>query len=77
MQLSNISTERLEQIEQERNQTIGDPNFQQWMQQLGVSASYTEPSGILNARHMMSLWDPDRYERKGVIQAIRYTLDNI
>ena len=64
MQLKDISIERLEQIEQERNQTIVDPNFQQWMQPLGVSSSYNEPSGILNARHMMSLWDPDRYERE-------------
>ena len=77
MQLSNISIERLEQIEQERNQTIGDPKFQQWVQQLGVSSSYNEPSGILNARHMMSLWDHDRYERKGVVHAIAQTLNRI
>lgn len=77
MQLNSITTERLEQIERERNETLGNPEYHQWVRELNVSASYSEPTGILNARHMMSLWDPDRYEQKGVIHAIAQTLNRI
>ena len=31
---------------------MGDKKFQQWMKQLNVSQSYSEPTGRLNARDM-------------------------
>ena len=35
--MENITIERLEQIEQERQKVIGDPAYQQWMRELNVS----------------------------------------
>jgi len=45
--MSNVSIERLEEIELERQQTIGDSNFQTWMKELNVSQSYVEPTSLL------------------------------
>ena len=53
----NVSIERLEQIEQERQEVIGDPAYQQWMRELNVSQSYSEPTGRLNARDMNQQYD--------------------
>ena len=53
----NVSIERLEQIEQERQEVIGDPAYQQWMRELNVSQSYSEPTGIFNARDMNNQYD--------------------
>ncbi len=52
----NITTERLEQIEQEREQTMYDEGFKQWFIEFNVSQSYAEPSGRIKAREMMNLW---------------------
>jgi len=51
------SIERLEQIEQERNETMSDAQFREWLKQLNVSRLYTSNEGILNAKHMMEQWD--------------------
>lgn len=55
--MENITIERLEQIEQERQEVIGDPAYQQWMRELNVSQSYSEPIGRLNARDMNQQYD--------------------
>jgi len=55
--MENITIERLEQIEQERQEVIGDPAYQQWMKELNVSQSYSEPTGRLNARDMNNQYD--------------------
>jgi hypothetical protein len=55
--MENITIERLEQIEQERLKTMADKKFQQWMKQLNVSQSYSEPTGRLNARDMNNQYD--------------------
>ena len=55
--MENITIERLEQIEQERQEVIGDPAYQQWMRELNVSQSYSEPTGRLNARDMNNQYD--------------------
>jgi len=55
--MENITIERLEQIEQERFQTMADKQFQQWMKQLNVSQSYSEPTGRLKARDMNQQYD--------------------
>ena len=55
--MENITIERLEQIEQERQEVIGDPAYQQWMKELNVSQSYSEPTGIFNARDMNNQYD--------------------
>ncbi len=50
----NISIERLIEIEEEREATQLDPNFQQWMKDLNVSRLYVNKDGIMNARNMMN-----------------------
>jgi len=60
--MENITIERLEQIEQERQKVIGDPAYQQWMRELNVSQSYSEPTGKLNARDMNNQYDYSNYK---------------
>jgi hypothetical protein len=55
--MENITIERLEQIERERLEIMGDKKFQQWMKQLNVSQSYSEPTGRLNARDLNQQYD--------------------
>ena len=60
--MENITIERLEQIEQERLETMTNKKFQQWMKQLNVSQSYSEPTGRLNARDMNQQYDYKNYK---------------
>jgi len=60
--MENITIERLEQIEQERQKVIGDPAYQQWMRELNVSQSYSEPTGRLNARDMNNQYNYSNYK---------------
>lgn len=46
--------ELLEKIESERNLTMSDPNFQNWMRELRVSQSYEDPTPKINARELQS-----------------------
>ena len=52
----NISIERLQEIEEEREQTQMNPDFQQWFKQLNVSKFHVSKEGILNANQMMDDW---------------------
>lgn len=52
----NTSIERLEQIELERLQTFGNPDYQNWVRELNVSRLYIDRSGILKANEIMALW---------------------
>jgi hypothetical protein len=58
----NVSLERLEQIEKERNKTMGDRNFQQWMKELNVSQSYQDRSAIINAMDLLKQYDYSTYK---------------
>ena len=60
--MENISIERLEQIEQERLETMANKKFQQWMKQLNVSQSYSEPTSKLNAREINQQYDYKNYK---------------
>lgn len=55
--------ERLEQIEQERNETMSDAQFREWLKQLNVSRLYTSNEGILNAKRIMEQWDNEDNKR--------------
>jgi hypothetical protein len=46
----------IEKLELEREQTMLDPKFQEWMTNLGVSQSYENISLRLNARDKMDYW---------------------
>jgi hypothetical protein len=58
----NTTIERLEQIEQEREQTMMDKQFQQWMKKLNVSRLYTDKTGVLRANELMNQYDLSKYK---------------
>ena len=61
MQYSNITVERLEQIQQERDQTMADVAYQRWMQELKVASLYVDRQLIHNAQQAMQEWDSSRF----------------
>ena len=50
-----------EKLEQERQETIGTLEFQNWMTELGVSKSYEDPTLKLNAGDLMRQYDMKKY----------------
>ena len=52
MNLERLDLEKYEQLELERNNTIADPLYQQWMSELGVSSSYSDREGIIRANEL-------------------------
>jgi hypothetical protein len=53
----NVSIERLEQIELERQETILSKGYQKWAKSLNVSRLYSSPEPRLNAREMNNQYD--------------------
>ena len=62
--MNNVSIERLEEIEEERQQTLGDINFQLWMKELNVSQSYVELTSLLRAKDIVGQYDYSNYRYK-------------
>jgi hypothetical protein len=62
--MNNVSVERLQEIENERQQVMLDPNYQNWVKELNVSRSYSDPTPILNARDMMEEYKYSTYKFK-------------
>jgi len=62
--MNNVSIERLEEIEEERQQTLGDSNFQLWMKELNVSQSYIELTSLLRAKDIVRQYDYSNYQYK-------------
>jgi hypothetical protein len=60
----NCTIERLEQIEQEREQTMSNPNYQKWIQELNISRSYSDPSAYLQAKDIVRQYDYSNYRYK-------------
>jgi len=58
----NTTIERLIEIEIEREQTIMDKQFQQWMKKLNVSRLYTDKTGVLRANELMDQYDLSKYK---------------
>lgn len=58
---NNITVERLEQIELERNQTTADLAYQRWMKELKVGSMYIDRKLIHNANLAMQDWDASRF----------------
>ncbi len=58
----NTTIERLEQIEQEREQTMMDKQFQQWMKKLNVSRLHNDRAGIIKANELMDQYDLSKYK---------------
>ena len=57
MNLERLDLEKYEQLELERNSTIADPLYQQWMSELGVSSSYSDREGIIRANELNAQYD--------------------
>jgi hypothetical protein len=51
-----ISFERLEQIELERQVTLSNPAFHNWMKELKVGIAYINSEPRTRAMDMMKLW---------------------
>jgi len=58
-----ITIERMEEIELERNETMSDPAFQNWMSNLNVSQSYEDPEGKIKAKDVQSQYDVKKYQK--------------
>lgn len=58
----NITTERLLEIENEREQTMIDKQFQQWMKKLNVSRLHNDRAGVLRANELMDQYDLSKYK---------------
>ncbi len=58
----NIEVEQMELVEIERNETMSDPKFQQWMKEMRVSQSYEDPTLKLNARDVQSQYSSKGYK---------------
>ena len=52
MNLERLDLEKYEVLERERNNTISDPLYQQWMSELNVSQSYEDRGGIIRANEL-------------------------
>ena len=57
MNLERLDLEKYEVLERERNETIADPLYQQWMSELGVSSSYSDREGIIRANELNSQYE--------------------
>ena len=57
MNLERLDLEKYEALELERNNTIADPLYQQWMSELGVSSSYSDREGIIRANELNAQYD--------------------
>jgi hypothetical protein len=57
MNLERLDLEKYEALESERNRTIADPLYQQWMSELGVSSSYSDREGIIRANELNAQYD--------------------
>lgn len=53
----NVTIDRLVEIENEREQTMSDPSFQNWMKDLGVSIVYKDMEPVFKAREMNANYD--------------------
>ena len=57
MNLERLDLEKYEALELERNNTIADPLYQQWMSELGVSSSYSDRGSIIRANELNAQYD--------------------
>ena len=54
--IENISIDRLDTIEEERNATMADKRFQQWCKDMKIGVMYTNREGINRANDLMAQW---------------------
>lgn len=54
--IENISIDRLDTIERERENTMADSQFQQWCRDMKIGILYTNRAGINRANDIMAQW---------------------
>ena len=54
--IENISIDRLEAINRERENTMKDKRFQKWCKDMKIGVMYTDRAGINRANDMMAQW---------------------
>jgi len=54
--IENVDIDTLYTIERERENTMNDPEFQQWCKDLRIGIMYTKRDGINRANEMMAQW---------------------
>ena len=54
--IDNITIDRLNTIEIERNATMADESFQQWCKDMKIGVLYHSREGINRANDMMAQW---------------------
>lgn len=57
MEIENISLERLQEINEEREQTLIDPEFQSWMNEFNIGKLHLNREGIIRANQLMEDWN--------------------
>ena len=60
--MENITIERLIEIEKEREQTMMDKKYQQWVKKLNVSRLHSDKAGIIKANDLMDQYDLSKYK---------------
>ena len=63
---NNITVERLEQIQRERDATMNDSTFQRWMKHLNVGRMYVDRQPVHNARVAMSEWNITKLNTRNI-----------
>ncbi len=53
-----------EQLENQRIQTMLDPEYQQWVKELHISQSYVEPDGFIRAKELNDQYDYSNLQPK-------------
>jgi len=74
MNLERLDLEKYEQLELERNNTIADPLYQQWMSELGVSSSYSDREGIIRANELNRQYE---YSTLGKNKSPKFSVSSI
>jgi len=57
MNLERLDLEKYELLELERNNTLADPLYQQWVSELNISQSYEDRGGIIRANELNRQYD--------------------
>ena len=74
MNLERLDLEKYELLELERNNTIADPLYQQWMSELKVSSSYSDREGIIRANELNRQYE---YSTLGKNKSPKFSVSSI
>ena len=74
MNLERLDLEKYELLELERDRTLADPLYQQWMSELKVSSSYSDRGGIIRANELNRQYE---YSTLGKIKTPKFSVSSI